>query len=322
MEMTMRIGLIGAGEAGKAYVRAAAQPEVTIAAVCDSDRALAEKVAAPYGASVHINFRSLLETERLDAVLICVPAYAHGEPEVLAARAGIHIFVEPPIALNNQKAAEVQKEIERAGIVAAAGYSWRALSGATRLKDMLARHRLGFIQALHVQGAPRTDWRRRQEASGGLVVQTATDLLDAMGYLAGEFSTVSAMAAGGIVASREPGYELEDACAALVAFRSGAIGQISCSTLAQDEPESGIRLWADGFEATLTSEQVEIVEPGRAVRERHAFDGLRQSLMSFLEAVRTGRPEKVTCTYAQAAATLRAALAISESAKAGRPISV
>jgi len=321
--MAIRVGMIGAGRAGQRHLQSLATlPDVEIAAVCDSDRTLAERLAAPYGAAVHINFRSLIETEKLDVTFICTPPFAHGEPEMLAARAGIHLFVEPPVALNGQKAAQVQKEIEQAGIIAGAGYTWRCLSGTARLKERLARRRLGLIQGSHVQGVPETEWRRRRESSGGLIVQAATDILDVMRYLAGEVTTVTAMAAEGIAAATTPEYELEDACAAMVGFRSGAVGELICSVLAPEQVESRVHLWADGFAATLTPEYVEIVEAGRTLRERHESSGLNRAHKSFLEAVRAGSPERVACTYAEAAATLHVALAMQESIHTAGRVSV
>ena len=41
---------------------------ISLAAVCDSDRAKAEGAGQPFGASAHINFRTMLEAERLAAI--------------------------------------------------------------------------------------------------------------------------------------------------------------------------------------------------------------------------------------------------------------
>ena len=50
--MTIRVGLIGAGRQGLMHVPGlAAMTGVQVAAVCDSDRALAEQAAGPFGAA-------------------------------------------------------------------------------------------------------------------------------------------------------------------------------------------------------------------------------------------------------------------------------
>ena len=153
--MTIRIGLIGAGRVGRAHLeRLATFPDVQVAAVCDNDRGRAESAAAPFGAAVHINFRTLLEAERLDVVFVCLPPFARGEPEILAARAGVHLLVAAPVAASVEKAREVQKEIETAGVIASVACPWRHFSGTDSARELLADRRIVLVRAWHFGPAP------------------------------------------------------------------------------------------------------------------------------------------------------------------------
>lgn len=321
--MAIRVGVIGAGRIGRATIESLAGfSDVQVAAVCDSDRALAEEAARPFEAGVHINFRNLIEDEHLDAVFVSLPAFSLGEPEMLAARAGIHLFVEPPVALNEQKAREVQREIEKAGVVASVGYTWRYLSGAVRLKEMLKDRKVAMISGCRHLEVPTTGWRRRREASGGLFLQAATYLVDIMRHLVGDITAVYAMAYEGIAAAKAPEYDIEDACGVMLGFRSGAVGQILCSSAAPHEDESSVSVYGDGFEATLTDRNLEIVLPGKLTRESHNEPGLRQAHAAFLEAVQHGKPGLVRSTYADAVTTLQVALATRESIQAGKTVAL
>ena len=321
--MAIRVGVIGAGTLGRTHIASLSSfSDVVIAAVCDNDRSLAEEAAAPFEAKVHINFRTVIEEERLDAVFVCVPAFSHGEPETVAARAGVHLFVEPPLALNAQKAREVQKEIEKAGVVAAVGYCWRYLSGADTLRELLKDRKVAMVNAWRFLEAPPAGWRRRKEASGGLFLQSATELIDVARYLIGEVTTVSAMEYSGVAAATVPDCDIEDAVCVTLGFRSGAIGSIVCQDVPPYKDEVGITVVAEGLEATLDPVALEVAQEGRVVAENHVAPGLREAHGAFLKAVRKGKSGLIRSTYADAVTTLDAALAVRESIQTGKMISL
>ena len=321
--MAIRLGVIGAGSLGQAHIRSLARFEdVHIAAVCDRDRAAAEAAAKPFEAKAHINFRNLIESEHLDAVFVCLPAFSLGEPERLAARAGIHLFIEQPVALNVQKAREVCGEIENAGVIASVAHTWRQLSGAEKLKGMLSGRKVGMVLGWRFLSLPAPGWRRRREASGGLFMQAGMELLDVSRYLAGEVTSLCAMETEGIGAGRVSDCDIEDAAAVLLGFRGGAVGQIACADVPPYREEAELCVMADGLRATLTAEYLEVVEDGKTVREDHRCDSLHEAHGIFLEAVRRGKPELVRSSYADAVVTLTLALAARESIQSGKLVNL
>lgn len=319
--MAIRLGLIGAGRAGRMHVDGlAAFPDVKIAAVCDTDRARAEAVALPFGASAHINFRTLLEAERLDAVVVCLPPNSRGEPECAAARAGIHLLVEPPVALTAEKARLIQKEVEKAGVVAVAAYPGRCYSGTEGARELLKERRIALVRAVHMAPPPE-GWRRRREAAGGQFLLEATDLIDLARHLAGEMSTVAAVQFEGILAARLADYAIEDALTAVVRFRGGAVGEFVSSCLSP-QSEHGLTILADGMQLVLTEKSLEVVESGRRTILEHTGSPIQAMHQSFLEAVKGGRPRPALASFADAVRSLEAALAAHEAAASGRVVSL
>lgn len=313
--MSIRIGLIGAGRVGRVHLRGLApNPNVRIAAVCDTDRRLAEDTAAPFEAAVHINFRNMIEAERLDAAFVCLPPFARGEPEVLAARAGIHLFLTPPVGLNVEKAREVNKEIEKAGVVCAVARPWRHLDGLARAREALADRKIALVRGWRFGPMPDEGWRWQRDASGGCFLQEATDLVDLALSLAGEVAGVSAAASEGIAASRAAGCDVEDALAAVLHFRNGAAGMIATAQVATRR-ESVLSLVADGAEVRITPEYVEIAEDVRRVRFEQRGDATIAAQEEFLEAVRTGKADLVCCDYASAIRVLEVCLGARTSAE-------
>ena len=320
--MAIRIGLIGAGHVGRAYLENLAEiPEAEIAAVCDTDRARAESAAQPFGASVHINFRAMMEAEQLDAIFVSVPPFARGELVVLAARAGIHLFVEGPVALSIQQARQIEEEIRKAGVLTSVGYLWRYLSGVDRVRELLEGKKIALVRGCRFGPAPAPGWRCKHESSGGYFLQEATQLIDLARHMAGDIIGVCAMDFQGIAAARVADYDIEDAMMTLLRFRNGALGEIVSADIAP-RAETALSIFADRFEVRITAESVEIREPGQEFRLNHAGFALRTAQEMFLEAVRTGNSKPIRTDYADAVRTLEAALAAVESARTGKLINL
>ena len=320
--MTIRVGMIGAGRMGQPHLQSLASfPEVQVAAICDSHRSLAEAAARPFGANVHINFRTMLEAGRLDAVFVCIPPSARGEPETAAARAGIHLFLERPVAMSVEKARQIQKEIEKAGVVVAVAYPWRYLSGAERAKELLRDKRVAAVHGVWQGPVPADGWRRKRESSGGQMLVEATDLLDLARYFGGEMAAIFAVQFQGLVAAHAGDYDIEDAMGVLIRFCSGAIGQI-LSTDVSPRHESALTVLGEDLEMRLTSESLEVVEPGKKTVLQHLESGLASCHRAFFEAVKSDNAKLLRASYPDAVRSLEVALAARMAAETGEVVNL
>ena len=321
--MPIRMGLIGAGRVGRAHLESfsALNADVQVVAVCDNDRALAEAAAKPFGASVHIHYRTLLESERLDALAICLPPFARGEPESAAARAGIHLLLEPPVALSVERARQIQKEIEKSGVVASVAHPWRYLSGTDAARELLKDRRAALVRGWRLGPAPEPGWRTKRESCGGQLLLEATHLLDLARYFCGDVASVYGMQFQGTVAARVPNYDIEDVSAAALRFRSGAVGEVTAADVAPRE-ETLLSVIAGDLEIRLTAESLETIEAGRRAVVCHTEPGLAACQRAFLEAVKSGNPKLARSTYADAVQNLAVAVGANESAQTGKVVSL
>ena len=321
--MPIRMGLIGAGRVGRAYLESfsASNADVQIVAVCDNDRALAEAAAKPFGASVHLHYRTLLESERLDALAVCLPPFARGEPESAAARAGIHLLLEPPVALSVERARQIQKEIEKSGVVASVAHPWRYLSGTDVARELLKDRRVALVRGWRLGPAPEPGWRTKRESCGGQLLLEATHLLDLARCFGGDVASVYGMQFQGMVAARVPNYDIEDVSVAAIRFRSGAVGEVIAADVAPRE-ETLLSVIAGDLEIRLTAESLETIEAGSRAVVRHAEPGLAACQRAFLEAVKSGNPKLARSSYADAVQSLAVAVAANESAQTGKVIAL
>src|SRR5918911_1617516 len=99
----VRVGVVGCGMVAQAeHLPNLLQlfDRFEIAAVADPSRSVREAIAARYGvASVHADYRALLDAGGVDAIVVSAPAAAHAEIALAGLDAGVHVFVEKPLCI-------------------------------------------------------------------------------------------------------------------------------------------------------------------------------------------------------------------------------
>lgn len=98
-----KAAIIGLGDIAGIHIRAIeANPDIVLAAVCDTDEGRRE--AAPAGVPFYTDFQEMIQREKPDAVHICLPHYLHAQVSEAAAAMGVHVFCEKPVAMNTAEA--------------------------------------------------------------------------------------------------------------------------------------------------------------------------------------------------------------------------
>ncbi|MBZ0290295.1 MAG: Gfo/Idh/MocA family oxidoreductase, partial [Anaerolineae bacterium] len=165
MSETVKIGVVGIGIMGKAHLRDIISLENTeLVAVCDTDRATADKAAAEYGVPAYYDYHDLLKHTPLDAVVISTPHYDHTPISIDAMQNGIHVLVEKPIAVHVNDARKMIAAYESAkkvhpNLVFAAMFMQRTYGHWRAIKSMIDGGQLGrLVRTTWLI----TDWFRTQ----------------------------------------------------------------------------------------------------------------------------------------------------------------
>lgn len=319
--MPVRVGFVGAGGIANAHMNALqAVDDVQIVAVADLDHERAESVASRFVAKAYSDYRQMLSEERLDALYVCVPPFAHEEQELIAANRGIHLFVEKPVALTLDKAREIRSAIIENKIISAVGYHWRYQSSTQRAKEILDGRKIGMVLGYWMGGFPQVAWWRRLEQSGGQMVEQTTHIFDLARYLCGEVSEVYAAFANRD--SRDiPRFNIYDVGTATLKFTNGVVGTISNTCLLAVPYTVGLHVVARDLVLEIHGD-LKVIEPGHTEIFTGGVNAIHEENKAFIEAIRTGDSSGIRSTYEDAVKTLAVTLACNESARTGKTVKI
>lgn len=221
----LRVGVVGCGGQGTALAAAVVRSaQLRLVACVDPDVDAARSVAATVeGVSVHASIEELLETADVDAVLIATPHHLLAPLALAAIRAGKHLLVEKPVALDAAEAREVEFAAASAGVTCMAGYSFR-YGMAQQVHELYAAGAVGALVAItgSIAAPSMADgWVGRPDCGGGPLLYLGCHLVDLVLWLIGrEPTSVSA------TVTRRTDTGLDDTSAIQLRFDEGRVAQL------------------------------------------------------------------------------------------------
>lgn len=158
-------------------------PEANLVAVTDANEATAASIGKQFGVRAYSDYRTMLATEKPEAVTIAVPTALHEEVALAALEAGANILVEKPIAATVQEGQNIIKKAAEAGKVLMVGHIVRFNPAMQALKQKLQDGDLGQIFQVFCRRAGPFPARIRDV---GVVVDLAPHDVDIMRFLTGK----------------------------------------------------------------------------------------------------------------------------------------
>lgn len=258
----IRFGIIGCGTISGWHANAINSLDgAELAGVYDYNGSAAESFAGKYGTKVFDTLEQLILSDDIDAVCICTPSGLHARQAVMAAKAGKHVIVEKPMALNPEEADKVIEAVEAGGVKLAVISQLRFSPAVKKLKEAVDSGLLGKIvmgdiymkfhrsQEYYDKGGWRGKWAMD---GGGALMNQGIHGVDLLQYIMGPVESVFAYA-GTLVRK----IEVEDTAVAAVKFRNGAMGVIQATTSLY--PGYPRRLEINGDKGSIVLEEDSII---------------------------------------------------------------
>jgi predicted dehydrogenase len=154
--------VIGSGFMGALLARAAAElPHGRCVAAMDVDAARAESLVADVGGTAFTDYEEMLYSARPDAVIVATPERDHRAPAVAAAEAGVHLFLEKPIATTLTDADAIIQATAAAGVKLMVGHILRFEPAYAMIKQAVDAGNLGRLLSIYARRVATIEEARR-----------------------------------------------------------------------------------------------------------------------------------------------------------------
>lgn len=226
----MNVGVIGAGRIGKVHAENLALKiqETNVVAIADVVLSAAQETGARLNIPrVTADYREILGSPDVEAVVICSATDTHTQIIIEAAQAGKHIFCEKPIDLSLKKIDEALAAVAKAGVKLQIGFNRRFDPNYRRIRQAVEAGEIGQPFRLHIVSRdPAPPPISYVKVSGGMFVDMTIHDFDMARFLIGSDVEEVYTAAGVMVdpAIGEAGDV--DTAVIVLRFANGVIGTI------------------------------------------------------------------------------------------------
>jgi predicted dehydrogenase len=232
---TLKTAIVGCGKVGHLHAKALGLvPESAFTAACGRDWTRTQKFAAAYNVKPYCDVEEMIAKEGIQALAICTPHPLHALHAVKALKAGVHVIIEKPLASTLADCDAILDAAKESGAKVGMISQRRFYAPCLRVRKAiddgkLGRPILGSIvmygwrdEAYYRSDAWRGSW---QGEGGGVLVNQAPHQLDLLHWYMGEVDELFGFWAN----LNHPYIEVEDTAAAVLRFKSGALGNILVS---------------------------------------------------------------------------------------------
>jgi len=333
----LRAAIIGTGGVSAIHLEGYRAAGVEVVALCDNNEAvLAARMSQWQVTRGTTDMHELFREGGFDLVSVAAPTAVHHPATLAAARAGVHVLVEKPVASSIELADEMIAACREAGVVLMVNHQLRSSGPVVKARQLIEAGAVGAIT--HVRLRQAHDWGGQQSvlpsfaartsSGGGTLLDNGCHLADLAHCLGGEVASVYAR-----LATRKFNIEVEDTAHASIEYAGGALGVIETAWTATG--------WEEGFWVYGTHGALESTNRTGPTALRHLFRSSPggtwdatdvaeyrftgasphvRHVMAFVDAVRGRQP--VACTGEQGREAVRLILAAYASAAANAPVRV
>jgi predicted dehydrogenase len=332
--MPYRVGVIGTGGIARAHAGACkAVNQTQLAAICDVSEEALNRFGDEFGVQRRYpSAQAMLESERLDIVIISTWGASHAEISKLAAQTGNAkaILCEKPFCMNAEEAVEMVLAAKERGVLIAEAFKFRHHPQHVRAKEVVDSGALGEIRTIRSIFSiflhpgwrlPSRNWRFNKAKGGGCIFDLGC-------YCVHQARFILGLEPERVFASTQMGTEVEEAADIVLVFQGNVVAHISASynyVSAQFVEVYGTRgmlridpAWNNEGEAV----ELRVSEAdGRATPYRfQKTNQFEHQIRHLCECLNTGRPNRIPPE--DSIRQMRVLDAIFESAKTGQVVAV
>ena len=208
---------------------------INVVAACDNRAEPGKQRAAEIGCAFYEDYRAMLAETKPDVAIIVTPHPLHPSIAIDCLRAGCHVLVEKPMAIDVASADRMVAEADTCGRTLAINFQHRLRPAVEKARQLVVEGAIGaLVRTLSIEPWFRTayyyrtaDWRAKWTSEGGgVLLNQAPHTLDILCHLAGLPRKV-----WGWTRTRYHSIQVEDTAQAMFEYPNGAPGYLTVSTV-------------------------------------------------------------------------------------------
>lgn len=255
------VGVIGTGFGQKIHIPGLQLHHRTnVVAVYHRDpetaRSIAQVHQIPHACST---VEALVKLPEVQAVSISTPPFLHYEMAQQVLRAGKHLLLEKPTALNVQEAIELYHLAQTHGAIATMDFEFRFVPAWQRLAELLTEGYVGQKRLIKVDWmvSSRADasrpwnWYARQDQGGGALGAIGSHLFDYIAWLFAPIQRVCGRLSTTIAARPDPTsgamkpVDADDTCTLMLELIDGTLCQACLSAVTYQGRGHWVEIYGD-----------------------------------------------------------------------------
>ncbi len=294
------LGFIGVGGRGTLLLRTTVALEgVRVPAVCDLREARMRRamdIASKFGARGYLDFREMLDKEKLDGVVVATEVGNHAKVVVPVLERDLHCFSEKPMDCTVEKVDQITRAARKSKGIYQIGFQRRYIPGYHEIIGRIQQGEFGeivFLQGMWHWGHDVGGWVADVNMSGGPLVEQACHHMDVMTWVLGGQHPLRAAAAASVMGN-QPGRLAESNSAVIYQFPNGinfSYTHLHCAA----KPHQGDmeRVYAERAGIDIPRGVAFDRRTGKEIKlyegPLHWGAGTKPELEAFIEGCRTGK---------------------------------
>lgn len=131
------------------------------------------------------NYQEILNDPEVDVILITTRHDKHASMTVESLTAGKHVFVEKPLALNNEQLQKIIEVYHSNSKTLTVGFNRRFSPHSIKVKSMIGNAPINVIATMNAGAIPPNVWIHDMNVGGGRIIGEACHFIDLITYFTG-----------------------------------------------------------------------------------------------------------------------------------------
>ena len=157
------------------------------------------KSAGKYRVKIYDDYRKLIDSEKLDAIIVSLPNFLKKESVIYASENKLDIFLDKPLSRDFGEAQEIIRKVKKENVRLMLGVNYRYFDCMQKLKNALDEGKVGDVVIATselVMNGPFSHplvptrvpdwWLNKEMAGGGVLLDLGYHLIDIFNWLFGD----------------------------------------------------------------------------------------------------------------------------------------